>query len=299
MVVTWPRQRSMAAIYPHPTLITSDINWLPKKMSKSVVHGPNPSEGIFKRCITTVPPSSITTTHHDGGSPTPLSSTLADKNSPLPSMTGFCPLPLWDSLLHLHFGRRVPSQLIWVPRLVFWRISTTCYDTNGCIPQQQQMLSILRNSSLFIITLAPTRMGWHHPHACLRSCLLFLLYSTTFTSFLLLVAWPIIDQWSPKAGCVFCSFFYCCSIIWPKRREYVSPPAPPRPHLLFVLYHTPSIDSWLIAVCLSLINSHQRPETSESLYFLMSLLFLTFWCIKRWNQQRWEQDRYHAPATDP
>jgi hypothetical protein len=184
----------MAATYPpHPTLITSDLNWLPKQLSKSVVHGPDLSEGIFKRRITTVPLSSITTTHHDDGSPTPLSYTLADKNSPLPSMTGFC--PLWDSLLH--FGRRVLSQLIWVPRLVFWRISTTCYDTNRCIPQQQQMLSILRNSSLFIITLAPTRMGWHHPHACLRSCLLFLLYSATFTSFLLLVARPIIDQWSP------------------------------------------------------------------------------------------------------
>jgi hypothetical protein len=53
-------------------------------MSKSVVHGPDPFKDTLKRPITTIPPS-ITTTHHDGGLPSPLSYTLADDDPPLPS----------------------------------------------------------------------------------------------------------------------------------------------------------------------------------------------------------------------
>jgi hypothetical protein len=49
-----------------------------------VVLGTDPFEDALKRPITTIPPS-ITTTHHDGGLPSPLSYTLADDNPPLPS----------------------------------------------------------------------------------------------------------------------------------------------------------------------------------------------------------------------
>ena len=50
-----------------------------------MVHSPDLSEDTLKRCITTVLPS-ITTTHHDGGLPSPLSYTLADDDPPLPSI---------------------------------------------------------------------------------------------------------------------------------------------------------------------------------------------------------------------
>jgi len=50
-----------------------------------MVHSPDPLKDTFKRSITTIPPS-ITTTHHDGSLPSPLSYTLADDNPPLLSM---------------------------------------------------------------------------------------------------------------------------------------------------------------------------------------------------------------------
>ncbi len=49
-----------------------------------MVLGPDPFKDALKRPITTTPPS-ITTTHHDGGLPSPLSYTLADDDPPLPS----------------------------------------------------------------------------------------------------------------------------------------------------------------------------------------------------------------------
>jgi hypothetical protein len=80
---------STAALYvrspPTYTFVNSDLNFLQKSWSESVVHGPDPFEDALKRPITTIPPS-ITTTHHDGGLPSPLSYTLADDNPPLPSM---------------------------------------------------------------------------------------------------------------------------------------------------------------------------------------------------------------------
>jgi hypothetical protein len=66
------------------TFDTCDLNFLQKKWSKSMVHSPDPLKDTLKRPITTIPPS-ITTTHHDGGLPSPLSYTLADDNPPLPS----------------------------------------------------------------------------------------------------------------------------------------------------------------------------------------------------------------------
>jgi hypothetical protein len=50
-----------------------------------MVHSPDPLEDTLKikRPITTIPPS-ITTAHHDGGLPSPLSYTLADDDPPLP-----------------------------------------------------------------------------------------------------------------------------------------------------------------------------------------------------------------------
>jgi hypothetical protein len=53
--------------------------------SKSVVHSPDPFKDALMRPITTIPPS-ITTTHHDGSLPSPLSYTLADDDPPLLSM---------------------------------------------------------------------------------------------------------------------------------------------------------------------------------------------------------------------
>ena len=50
-----------------------------------MVYSPDPSKDTLKRRITTVLPS-ITTTHHDGGLPSPLSYTLADDDPPLPSI---------------------------------------------------------------------------------------------------------------------------------------------------------------------------------------------------------------------
>jgi hypothetical protein len=49
-----------------------------------MVHSPDPLEDTLKRPINTIPPS-ITTTHHDGGFPSPLSYTLANDDPPLPS----------------------------------------------------------------------------------------------------------------------------------------------------------------------------------------------------------------------
>jgi hypothetical protein len=75
---------------PPYTSITGNLNLLQKNWSKSVVHSPDPNEGTLKKRITTVPPS-ITTTHHDGGLPSPLSYTLANDNPPLPSTPTQCP----------------------------------------------------------------------------------------------------------------------------------------------------------------------------------------------------------------
>ena len=69
---------------PPYTFDTCDLNFLPKIWSKSVVLGTDPLEDALKRPSTTIPPS-ITTTHHDGGLPSPLSYTLADDDPPLPS----------------------------------------------------------------------------------------------------------------------------------------------------------------------------------------------------------------------
>jgi hypothetical protein len=78
-----------AALYGHSppryTSITGDLNFLPKIWSKSVVHSLDPSKDTLKRRNTTVLPS-ITTTHHDGGLPSPLSYTLDNDNPPLPSI---------------------------------------------------------------------------------------------------------------------------------------------------------------------------------------------------------------------
>jgi hypothetical protein len=79
----------MAALHgcspPPCTSVTGDLNLLKKKCSKYVVHSPDPNKDTLKRRITTVPPS-ITTTHHDGSLPSPLSYILANNNPPLPSM---------------------------------------------------------------------------------------------------------------------------------------------------------------------------------------------------------------------
>ncbi len=48
-------------------------------------HSPDLVKDALKRPITTAPPS-ITTTHHDGGLPPPLSYTLTNDDPPLPSM---------------------------------------------------------------------------------------------------------------------------------------------------------------------------------------------------------------------
>ena len=68
---------------PYP-FVTGDLYFLPKFCSKSVVLGMDLFEVAFKRPSNTIPPS-ITTTHHDGGLPSPLSYTLADDDPPLPS----------------------------------------------------------------------------------------------------------------------------------------------------------------------------------------------------------------------
>jgi hypothetical protein len=77
-----------AALYgrspPPYTFVTSDLNFLPKNWSKSVVYGPDPFKDALKIPIITIPPS-ITTTHHDGGLPSPLSCALATGHPPLPS----------------------------------------------------------------------------------------------------------------------------------------------------------------------------------------------------------------------
>ncbi len=80
----------MAVLHAHSpppyTFVTGNLNFLQKNWSTSVVHGPDPFKDALKRPITTIPPS-ITTTHHDGGLPSPLSCALADNHPPLPSMT--------------------------------------------------------------------------------------------------------------------------------------------------------------------------------------------------------------------
>jgi hypothetical protein len=77
-----PWQHSIASPPPY-TFVTGNTNFLSKIWSKSVVHDPDTFEDALKRPITTIPPS-ITTTHHDGGLPSPLSYTLANDNPPLP-----------------------------------------------------------------------------------------------------------------------------------------------------------------------------------------------------------------------
>jgi hypothetical protein len=66
------------------TFVTGDLNFLQCFLSKSVVHGPDQFKDALKRPITTIPPS-VTTTHHDGGLPFPLSCTLVNNDPPLPS----------------------------------------------------------------------------------------------------------------------------------------------------------------------------------------------------------------------
>jgi hypothetical protein len=68
---------------PPDTFDPCDLKFLPKIWSKSMVHSLDPLEDTLKKPITTIPPS-ITTTHHDGGLPSPLSYTLADDDPPLP-----------------------------------------------------------------------------------------------------------------------------------------------------------------------------------------------------------------------
>jgi len=69
---------------PPYTFVSSYLNISLKHWLKSLVHGLNQSEDTLKTRITIVPPS-ITTTHHDGGLPSPSSYTLADNNPPLSS----------------------------------------------------------------------------------------------------------------------------------------------------------------------------------------------------------------------
>jgi hypothetical protein len=80
----------MAALYdrspPPYTFVTGNLNFLQNILLKSVVHGPDPFEDTLKRPITTIPPS-ITTTHCDGGLPSPLSCAFANNDPPLPSMS--------------------------------------------------------------------------------------------------------------------------------------------------------------------------------------------------------------------
>jgi hypothetical protein len=84
-----PMAALLGRFSPPYTFVTGDLNFLSKNWSKSEVHSPDPSKDTLKRCMTTVPPS-ITTTHHDGGLPSPLSYTLADDNPPLPSIPTQC-----------------------------------------------------------------------------------------------------------------------------------------------------------------------------------------------------------------
>jgi hypothetical protein len=85
MVCTNHGSLPMAALHgrspPPYTFLTSDVNFLKKIWSKSVVYGPDLLKYTLKRPITTIPPS-ITTTHHDGGLPSPLSCALANDDSP-------------------------------------------------------------------------------------------------------------------------------------------------------------------------------------------------------------------------
>jgi hypothetical protein len=69
---------------PPYTFLTGDLNFLPKFLSNQMVYGRDPFKDALKRPITTIPPS-ITTTHHDGGLPSPLSCSLVDYNPPLPT----------------------------------------------------------------------------------------------------------------------------------------------------------------------------------------------------------------------
>jgi hypothetical protein len=72
--------------FPPPyTFVNGDLNFLPNISSKSMVRSQDPFKDTLERPITIIAPS-ITTTHHDGGLPSPLSYTLANDNSPLPSM---------------------------------------------------------------------------------------------------------------------------------------------------------------------------------------------------------------------
>jgi len=70
---------------PPYTFVTGNLNFPSKIWLKSVVHSADPSKDTLKRSITTVSPS-ITTTLHDGGLPSPLSYTLAEDDTPLPSI---------------------------------------------------------------------------------------------------------------------------------------------------------------------------------------------------------------------
>jgi hypothetical protein len=75
MVSTSHSGLPMAALHdrspPPYTFVTSNLNFLSKIWSKSVVHSPDPFKNALKRAITNIPPS-ITTTHHDGSLPSPF-----------------------------------------------------------------------------------------------------------------------------------------------------------------------------------------------------------------------------------
>ena len=80
-----PTAAILGSCPPPYTFVTGDLNFPSKIWSKSAVHNADPSEDTLKRPITTIS-ISITTTHHDGGLPSPLSYTLADDDPPLPSI---------------------------------------------------------------------------------------------------------------------------------------------------------------------------------------------------------------------
>ncbi len=98
------------------TSVTGNLNLLQKNWSKSMVHSPDLSEDTLKRCITTIPPS-ITTTHHDGGLPSPLFYTLAN-DTPPPSLYAY-------SMLEAKIKGQAP--------ILKWRVD----KTGGCTACRQ------------------------------------------------------------------------------------------------------------------------------------------------------------------
>jgi hypothetical protein len=82
---------------------TGDLNFLPKFLSNSVDHSPDLFEDALKRLAITVPPS-ITTTHHDGGLPSPLSCTVSNNDHPPPTPTCYPRKFLWERRLFQNAG---------------------------------------------------------------------------------------------------------------------------------------------------------------------------------------------------